>query len=277
MKNIHDEEITFSNCDSCGRDDTIDYQLFNDFKYVQCRNCGLIYQNPLPHFKPLKNRYSKKYFFYELNNQHNFFELMRKSLKDIRFHDMRFKSSNGKRRFLDIGCATGLLLNYIKQYGWDVTGIELDPFSAGYARDNFALNIINKPLEEVTLKEKSFDVIHWSHVIEHLPSPLYGLRKIHKMLKKNGVMLLTTPRVDSLQQKLFKQNWRSFHRDHITIFSKKTLCNMVKKADFKILKFFSWGGIAQEKGVPHWIKKFADTSVKLFNMGDVMFILAKKE
>ena len=276
MKNTRGEKLLFINCDLCGADNTVDYLLFDEYKYVQCLNCGLIYQNPQPQINPLKKRYTKKYFDYELRNQHNFFELMRKTLQDIKFLEKISPRFASQKRFLDIGCATGLLLNYIKHYGWQIQGIEIDEFSTEYARKNFNLNIINKSLEHAKLREESFDVIHWSHVIEHLPSPTAGLEKIYKALKKNGYMLLTTPRVDSFQQRLFKHNWRSYHRDHLTIFSKKTLCRMVEKAGFKILKFFSWGGIAVDAGYPRWIKNITDKSVKLLNKGDVMFLLAKK-
>lgn len=276
MKNIRNEEITFINCNLCGSDDTVDIYFFKDYKYVQCLTCGLIYQNPQPHFNPLKNRYSEKYFYYEFENHHNFFELMRKTLHDIKFHEKISKEFISGKKFLDIGCATGLLLNYIRQYGWDVQGIEIDKYSVQYAKKNFNLNIINKPLEDVEIQNESFHVIHWSHVIEHLPSPVNGLKKIYKMLKKNGYMLLTTPRADSFQQNLFKQNWRSYHRDHVTIFSRKTLCEMVQQTGFEILNFFSWGGI--EKGKTSlFFKNIADKTMKLINKGDVMFILARKK
>lgn len=275
MKNIKNEDITFIQCDLCGSDDTVDYLLFPDYKYVQCINCGHIYQNPQPHFKPLKNRYQEKYFQYELRNQDNFFTLMKKTLQDIKFHESITPEFSFQKKFLDIGCATGLLLNYIRQYGWEVQGIELGTYSVQYAKKKFNLPIVNKPLEETNIMDNSIDVVHWSHVIEHLPSPIQGLKKIYKMLKKGGYMLLTTPRVDSFQQRIFKDEWRSYHRDHLSIFSRKTLINMIKKTRFQIKKDFSWGGLAKGSA-PSIIKKIADKSVKLLNKGDVIFILAQK-
>jgi len=276
VTNKRRERIIFVKCDLCGSDDTIDYMIFNDYKYVQCKNCGLVYQNPRPLFQSLRKRYGKKYFNYELRNQENFFSLMKKTLSDIKFLKKFSKQFTNGKRFLDIGCATGMLLNYVKQYGWNVMGIELDKYSAEYARKKYLLNIINKRLEKAHIEKNSVNVVHWSHVIEHLTSPTQGLKKIHKILKKNGYMLLTTPRLDSFQQKLFKKDWRSYHRDHLTVFSKKTLKKIVEKSGFKVIKFFSWGGIAVDKGYPKWVKFIVDRLVKLFNKGDVMFLLAKK-
>ncbi len=276
MINSRKEEFVFVSCNVCHQDNTIDYLRFQDYKYVQCTHCGLIYQNPQPHFTPLKKRYSKKYFNYELRNQENFFNLMKLSLQDVHFFNkLAKKFPESTRKFLDIGCATGLLLNFIRKHQWQVLGIEMDPFSVDYAKKRFHLPLINKPIEEASIPEQSIDVVHWSHVIEHLTSPILGLNKIYRLLKPGGYMLLTTPRVDSFQQNYFKQNWRSFHRDHLYIFSRDTLLALLKKSNFKIIRFFSWGGIEQGKAHP-LIKLFIDKSAKRFNFGDVMFVLAKK-
>lgn len=88
-------------------------------------------------------------------------------------------------------------------------------------------------------------------------------------------MLLTTPRVDSFQQNLFKKEWRSYHRDHLTLFTKPALCRIVKKAGFEIIKIISWGGIAKDLGFPGWLKNLTDRTMKFINKGDVMFILAR--
>lgn len=276
MKNNRKEEIKFIKCDLCGNDNTVDYLFFPDFKYVQCVNCGLIYQNPQPHFKQLKDRYAKKYFQYEIRNQNNFFNLMKLTLNDIHFFEKIAPQFNeNTRSFLDIGCATGLLLNYIRGHHWQVSGVELGTYSVTYARKRFNLPIINESLENARLPINHFEVVHWSHVIEHLISPTIGLQKIYSVLKPSGYMLLTTPRVDSFQQWVFKSKWRSFHRDHLFIFSKVTLTKLVEKAGFKIIDFFSWGGIAAGLA-PKPVKYIIDKSAKQFNFGDVMFILAQK-
>lgn len=275
-KNIRGEEIEFVRCNLCGADDTIDYLLFDEYKYVKCRKCSLIYQNPRPKFKALKNRYTEKYFEYELRNQENFFLLMKKSLNDIKFFEKLASEFKEPRYFLDIGCATGLLLNYVRNFGFNVKGVEICPQSVMYARKNFKLDVFLGTFEEANFPDEYFDVIHFSHLIEHLPDPSTSLKNIYKKLKKNGYILVTTPRVDSFQRWIFKEKWRSFHRDHIYIFSKKTLIAIIEKAGFKIKKFISWGGLAKGT-VPDILKIPADKLAKFFNIGDVMFVLAKKE
>ncbi|MBN1899447.1 MAG: class I SAM-dependent methyltransferase [Spirochaetes bacterium] len=275
FKNIRQEKIELVNCNLCGQDNTDDFLLLKDYKYVRCHHCGLIYQNPRPVFQDLKFRYSKKYFQYEFRNHYNFFLLMKHTLKDINFLKRKEFQQIRDRTFLDIGCATGLLLNYIRPFNWKVQGVEICRESVDYARKNFHLDIFHGSFEQARFKGNTFDVIHFSHLIEHLPDPLSTLRSIYRVLKKGGYILVTTPRQDSFQARIFQSDWRSFHRDHLTIFTKDTLTTMIKKAKFNIKRFISWGGIA--KGSTNDVIKFiADKAVKLFNIGDVMFILAQK-
>jgi len=275
LKNIRNEKIELVRCNLCGSDDTRNFILFDEYKYVQCNNCGLIYQNPRPIFKDLKKRYSEKYFKYEFRNHHNFFLLMKHTLNDIKFFTKISTQFAKPRRFLDIGCATGMLLNYVRDYGWEVKGVEICKQSVEYARKNFGLDIFNGTFEQAKFKDESFEIIHFSHLIEHLPDPLSTLKKIYKVLKKGGYILVTTPRIDSFQARLFKENWRSFHRDHLYIFSKKCLIAMIEKAGFNVKRFISWGGIA--KGETNIVvKTIADKLAKLLSIGDVMFVLAQK-
>ncbi len=277
MKKINKrkEKIELVKCNLCGQDNSDNFILFDDYKYVICRNCGLIYQNPRPVFQDLKGRYSQKYFNYEYRNKDNFFNLMKLTLNDIRFDRISKKFTNKDRKFLDIGSALGLLLNYVKAKGWEPVGVEICKESAEYARKNFGVKIHNKTLEQTGFKSNTFEIVHMSHVIEHVPSPQDTIVEIYRILKPGGYLIITTPRVDSFQAWLFKETWRSYHRDHIYIFSKKTLKGMLLKAGFSIEKFVTWGGI--EKGRANKaIKYIADRFVKRFGYGDVMCFLAKK-
>lgn len=278
MKNIRNEKIVFTPCPLCGKDDTGDDLWFGEYKYVRCRNCGLLYQNPRPESGPLRKRYSRKYFHYEFRNQRNFFNLMKLTLRDIRFAETVGRLfPEGKRKFLDIGCATGLLINHMRHEGWDVLGLELDRFSVRHARRTFRLPVIHSSLEDARLKRSSFDVIHWSHVIEHLPDPKKGLKKIHSLLRPGGFMLLTTPRLDSFQRRLFGKEWRSFHRDHVCLFTRAALLALVRQTGFTPVRFISWGGMAVDKEHPlRRFKPLLDWGAKFFNQGDVMFVLARK-
>jgi len=263
-------------CPFCNLNKTKPLWKSKDFTYVKCKNCGLVYQNPRYEFSYLcKNVYTEKYFLYELRNEENFYNLMLLNIRDsdFRLFSERFKK---KKRFLDIGCATGRLLKKLREEGWSVTGVELCPQSVSYARKKYKLKVYNSTLEKVRFPSASFEAVHLSHVIEHLPEPIKTLCEIKRILVPQGLFLCVTPNVDGFQAKLFKDKWRSSHRDHLTLFSTVTLKKMLEYTGFRILKQFSYGGLAAGLG-PLWLKKILDKLAKKFNFGDVTAFLCEKK
>jgi SAM-dependent methyltransferase len=262
------EALEITGCNICGSKEAETFLQFEAFGYQRCRNCGLVYQNPRPVFKDLKKRYGAHYFQYEITNQDNFFNLMKLGLRDIGF-DRLFQLERGRKRFLDIGCATGLLLNHMKEKGWDCHGVEICGESAEYGIKNFRLDIFIGTLEEASFPNCYFDAIHFSHLIEHVPDPIGLLIEIKRVLKPEGYIVLTTPNVAGLQARVAGTDWRSAIPDHVYLFSKKTMKRLLMKTGFEILKQVSWGGIPAGKR-PDFIKKPIDRLAKFFNFGDVM-------
>ncbi len=256
------------NCNICGsRDSTIFFEV-DGFTYRKCRKCGLVYQSPRPVFDDLKTNYEDNYFEYEITNQENFFNLMKLGLRDIGFDRIYGEKVDGLK-FLDIGCATGLLLNYMKGKGWDTKGVEICKESAEYAINNFGLDVFIGTLFDANYPDDYFDVVHLSHLIEHVPDPKALLVEIHRILKKDGRMILTTPNVDGWHARIAKDKWRSAIPEHVYLFSKKTMRTLLKMVGFKIIMQESWGGIPVGRR-PNFIKRPADRLAKMLNVGDVM-------
>ena len=268
------ERVVKETCNLCGKDKTKLYLDCETFKYVKCMKCGLVYQNPQPVFKDLKRRYKQDYFKYELENDENFFNLMKLGLNDIKFfkHPFSYFVNN---RFLDIGCATGLLVKYMQDLGWKSSGLEICRESAEYGIKNRFVNIIIKRLKDAQFDDNNFSVIHFSHVIEHVPSPFAFLKEVYRVLAPGGMVIITTPNVNGFQAKIFGTEWRSAIADHLTLFSKKTLRAMLEKAGFKIKKMVTWGGLAKGT-VPDFIKKPVDKLSKIFGFGDVVLFQMTK-
>jgi len=256
-------------CNICESSAAVPFLVMDGFTYQKCYDCGLVYQNPRPVFRDLKKRYGPGYFDYEFSNQRNFFHLMKLGLKDIEFDAMFNEKEVHKKKFLDIGCATGLLLNFMKEKGWQTKGVEICESSAEYAIKNFGIDVFIGTMEEASFPDNHFDVIHFSHVIEHVPDPKAMLLEVRRILKRDGHMIITTPNVDGMQARLSKGEWRSAIPDHIYLFSKKTLGNLLNRTGYRIRRQISWGGIPIGKR-PGFIKKPADKLAKAFNFGDVM-------
>jgi 2-polyprenyl-3-methyl-5-hydroxy-6-metoxy-1,4-benzoquinol methylase len=189
--------------------------------------------------------------------------------------EQRLLSHNGyPPRVLDIGCATGAILEYLKNRGWQTSGVEISP-AAEYAKNIRNLDIQNSALENCGFPPESFDVVLASHLIEHLNNPGIFLCETIRILRSGGYLILTTPNIGSFQARLFGNRWRSAIFDHLYLFSASTIKTILKSAGFIVEGVFTWGGLAAGTA-PMPIKRFADTVVKSLGIGDVMIVKARK-
>lgn len=261
-------------CEMCGSEKTERVYTESGPGYERCVSCGLVYQNPQPKLDDVKSIYNENYFEYELSNHENFFSLMKRGLADIRFDALTRKFV--RRRILDIGCATGLLLNHLKEQGWDSYGVEICHESASFASEEFGLKVYESKLEDVHFPDCHFDVVHLSHLIEHVPHPRALIEEIYRVLIPGGYMILTTPNIDGMAARLYGEDWRCVMDQHLYLFSKKTMKSMVEEAGFTISRQISWGSLPVEKNPSPLLKKITDRMVKLLNVGDVMLFLCQK-
>jgi SAM-dependent methyltransferase len=254
--------------------------LCEGFSYTRCVRCGLIQMNPQPSPSAVARRYQeaygKDYLSYELANEAAFLRLQQLALQDAGFDALEQEM---KRRLeapeaLDIGCATGALLLYLRDRGWRVTGVEISP-SAEYARRERGLDVRSLPLEKNQFPPDQFDLILASHLIEHLNEPAAFVREVWRILRPGGCFLVTTPNITGFQARLFGSRWRSAIFDHLYLFSVRTLKALLTGPGFVIEGVYTWGGLAAG-AAPAWLKKIADRVVKPLGLGDVMLIRAKK-
>lgn len=245
-----------------------------DFSFSRCRKCGLILQNPQPLFEALDERYDEEYFEYERENDELFFDLMLKGLKDINFPDC-YRGKTENPSFLDIGCATGLLVEHMGKSGWRSVGVELCGPAARYGREVRNVDIFTGTVEQAAYEAGSFDVVHCSHLIEHLNDPAAFVSEVYRIMKPGGFFICATPNADGLQARLFGSSWRSAIADHMFLFSRRTLTSLLLSRSFRLEKIRTWGGLGRGYG-PAFIKFLLDKGAKKWHFGDVMIIRAVK-
>lgn len=242
--------------------------------WVRCSGCGLVYQNPQPVRDELLDRYDREYFQYEVENETTFLGLMKKGLADVGFEAIE-AGLDGEKRIVDIGCATGMLIASMKERGWIEKGVEVCGPAVEYARTKRGVDIFEGILEEAGIAGSTIDVVHCSHLIEHLNDPLGFVLEAKRILKPGGYFIVTTPNVMGFQARLFRTGWRSMIADHLYLFSKATLIALVQKAGFEVLTHKTWGGLAIGTA-PGWIKGPVDRLAKAWGFGDVVIVLARK-
>lgn len=94
------------------------------------------------------------------------------------------EEANGGKA-LDIGCRDGYWSEQLKKRGYEVSSLDLEPYYA----TALAHNVENG----LPYDDKSFSLVWCTEVIEHLHNPKYLLTEIERVLKPDGIAILTTP------------------------------------------------------------------------------------
>lgn len=148
-------------CDLCGSPSNRARPLFTKrgLSIVKCPGCGLFYVNPRVPQEVLWQRLSHDCFVDEYLPQSREYD----EQANYRFQTPRLLALNGhapaRGRLLDVGCATGLFLAAACMDGWEVTGNELSPFAADYARQHFNVPVAVGNSETIDLLPGSFDAV----------------------------------------------------------------------------------------------------------------------
>jgi SAM-dependent methyltransferase len=268
-------------CALCGGEAFSRYWDCEGFSFVACRRCGLIQQNPQSSPEAVASRYGEAYLRYEEENQYAYRDLELLALADLGLESEsaplfdRARAAGRSPRALDVGCATGALLAALRDSGWDPQGVEISEAQAGCGERRHGLPIFAGTLEAAAFPAASFDLVHASHLIEHLNSPASFLDEAARVLAPGGLLVLTTPNADGLQARLLGPKWRSAIYDHLYLFSLRTLRALLESRGFAVARVVTWGGWA--RGLrPAFIKKPMDLLAKPLGFGDVMAILARR-
>jgi len=277
---VKEEKNCIVPCACCGGIEFIPALNCEGFGYVRCKSCSLVQMNPQPLKSEIIARYNQTsasdYLKYEIENETAFLKLQQLALEDAGFFNLEktLFSDNGKPSLIDIGCATGSLISFLRDRGWNVTGVEISP-GAEHARNVRKLDVRSLPLEENKFPGGCFNACLASHLIEHLNDPRSFLTEVHRILKSGGHFFITTPNISGFQAHLYRGRWRSAIFDHLYLFSVRTLTRMMMDAGFKIESVHTWGGLAAGLA-PAWLKKTADFLAKRLGCGDVMIVRAGK-
>lgn len=194
----------------------------------------------------LKSFYFKRIVIKSMDTIKDFYNLKKYSLglntENVHQKIIRFVGSGSK--ILDVGCANGYLSKLIKEKGNAVSGIEISEIAAKEAKGHLDELIVGN-IEHMNLPwpEQHFDIIICADVLEHLFDPSTVLVKLRKVLKDNGVLILSIPNIayygirKSLLLGRFEySNTGTLDRGHIRFFTFATAERMLKEAGYQILK-----------------------------------------
>lgn len=147
-------------------------------------------------------------------------------------------------RVLEIGCAAGNTLDFLKKSGrceW-TCGVEIDSEAAEAARNKLDL-LLEGNIEqmELPIAPGPIDVVLCLDVLEHLIDPWSTVQKLGGLLKQGGIMLAIIPNVRCLPVvfQLVMGKWDYCHegildKTHVRFFTRKTAVRLIASQRLKV-------------------------------------------
>ena len=116
-----------------------------------------------------------------------------------------------------------------------LTAVEPDERYADSAAGLPRSQLIRSRIENVTLPDAGFDVVHSCHTIEHLAHPFAVLKDHARVLKDGGLLIVDAPNLALLASDDILEEW--FIDKHLYHFSDITLIHMIEAAGFDIVEY----------------------------------------
>lgn len=211
------------------------YKLF-EYSVIACERCLMKYVNPCPDNSHLNEFYNDELI--SLQNERlwgrdrsNEFA---KKMAVIRKHNIGYDSS-----IAELGSGPGQFVNFLIENGYShAYGIEIDERLCKVAQNN------NIPIHKGDLNQEPInnaDVILCYEIIEHLVDPKRFLKNVYYSTSKNGIVIITCPNADGLDNVLVPPDidgrWLAhslFPPYHLNGFSLKSLYHLVLEIGFNV-------------------------------------------
>ena len=171
------------------------------FGYYKCPVCGLVFVEPQPDERHLREEVYSKKAEYQKHRKKVAVKENKHIKKILTYLEKQFSRhfrvhSASLPRLLDVGCSNGDFLYFAKQRGFDSYGVELNELTAEVAESR-GLNVKRGTLQDAHYPDKFFDAIFLGDIIEHVPNPRELLIESHRILKETGILVISTPNLDS--------------------------------------------------------------------------------
>ncbi|WP_316737851.1 class I SAM-dependent methyltransferase [Pedobacter aquatilis] len=198
-----------------------------------CQNCGHNF-TWFNHEVDIESYYDDKDYAVQDTRKSIFYKIQQIEYKAVLKKIKSYKSTPAT--VLDFGSGKGLFLQFAKEQGFDVKGIESSVPRADYAKKYFGLDVNTDYYKSGSVFNTKFDVLTMFHVLEHIHLSDNLLQNlIQDNLKDDGLLIIEVPNFNSWQSKWAGNKW--LHLDvprHISHFTPAILKTLIEHNGFKI-------------------------------------------
>jgi len=218
------------------------FDKVGEFTVIDCDSCGFKHVIPIPTCDDLEATYRQEYYTREkplyLERHREDQDWWNLAYGD-RYDFFERELPSGRRRILDVGSGPGFFLLHGRNRGWEAYGLEPSVHAAAHSR-SLGLEILEEFLTaESVATLGTFDVVHLSEMLEHVPDPATMLRHCAALLEPDGLICIVVPNDYSpFQQALRKgrgyQPWWVAPPHHLNYFSFDSLERLLERCGFQI-------------------------------------------
>jgi 2-polyprenyl-3-methyl-5-hydroxy-6-metoxy-1,4-benzoquinol methylase len=234
-----------ADCPVCSSTTSTDFLTLKDhfltreiFTISECKSCGFRYTTPRPESVELGRYYQSEEYISHSDKRKG---LLASVYQQVRSYTLKKKalliekySTPGS--LLDIGCATGQFIHFMKGRGWKVTGIEPDEKTRSKAISEFGLDVF--PEDSLNdFKKTTFSVITMWHVLEHVSDLNGRMKQLHDLLAVNGTLFVAVPNCASGDALEYREFWAGYDVPrHLYHFRRKDMEMLIRKHGFRLEK-----------------------------------------
>lgn len=156
-------------------------------------------------------------------------------LRTLIYNRRYFRFDRRPARVLEVGFGNGLLLHALSALNVELYGTEISPKACETIASNLGAKTYCGEMWEAGYPEHFFDLVIFSHSLEHLADPLRALREARRVLADRGKLLISLPNPDCLSAKILGSHWLGYDFPrHLFLFGRRALSNLVNEAGFGV-------------------------------------------
>jgi 2-polyprenyl-3-methyl-5-hydroxy-6-metoxy-1,4-benzoquinol methylase len=219
-----------------------DYTVSGEiFPIAECGQCSLRFTQDVPGAAAISPYYKSEDYISHTNTSKG---LVNRIYKIVRKNTMRRKrkwiekyTGLEKGKLLDLGSGVGTFAHEMKQYGWEVTGLEPDEDARKAAERLYGLKLADTA-EFYQLPGGYFDAITLWHVLEHVHDLGDYIQQLRKLLNEKGKLFIAVPNYTSLDARVYQEYWAAYDVPrHLYHFSPASIKWLIEKNGMKLAQY----------------------------------------
>jgi len=187
----------------------------SDMSELKCRSCGQSYpiENSVPVFLFEIHKKQGSVFnyidHYQIDGvEHDYFAERDAGTEhvDKRVHQTIFSLIKKKSgRVLDVGCGRAWVAQHLCPQNYDVVSMDISLENTSRALKTYPFDNHTAVVADafsLPFNENVFDVIIAAEIVEHVADPKVFIRKLMRVLKPGGLLIVTTPYKEKIRYSL---------------------------------------------------------------------------